>query len=262
MQDLRLTFIQTSLHWQNPEANYAHFDALLESIAPFSSDLILLPEMFNTGFSMQTQYAQELSESKALAFLQKHAQAKDAALLATCMIKEKGHFFNRLLFVEPSGAVVWYDKKHLFRMAQEDQFFQAGTKKVSHTWRGWNLLLQICYDLRFPIWSYNQYFEEENRFLYDVLIYSANFPKVRNQAWNTLLPARAIENSAYCVGINRIGTDGNGIEYEGESAAFNPKGETLWKASNQEVIHTLTLSYQALQSYRNKFETHKDWEKI
>ncbi|MDW8297637.1 MAG: nitrilase-related carbon-nitrogen hydrolase, partial [Raineya sp.] len=195
----------------------------------------------------------EFMNQNTCKWLQGQAEKTQAVVVGSAIIKENNQFYNRLLWVEPSGAIDFYDKRHLFSFAGEDKVFTAGNKKIIKNWKGWNILPLICYDLRFPVWSRNV------NLAYDVLIYIANWPNPRLRAWDILLQARAIENQAYCVGVNRAGTDGNNLPYNGNSAVYDFKGETLAKVENgEEKIIQIVLDKNALQEYRNKFTAYLD----
>lgn len=249
--DLRLTIVQTALHWQDAERNRAMFSEKLAEAA-LQTDLIVLPEMFTTGFSMEAAAHAEEAEGTTLLWMQQEAHQHQAVLTGSVMVKENGQYFNRLYWVRPDGSFAMYNKKHLFRMAKEHHTYTAGTEKLAVELNGWNICPLVCYDLRFPVWSRNV----SNS--YDLLLYVANWPQVRSLAWRTLLQARAIENVAYVAGVNRVGTDGNHHPYSGDSAIIHPKGHHLLQTSETEGIHTLTLSKQQLTDFREAFPAHLD----
>ena len=251
MQNLRVTIIQTALHWHNANANRKMFSEKLAATAP-ATDLIVLPEMFSTGFSMDAPHLAEEAEGPTLQWMQQEAEKHQAVLTGSVIVKEEGKFFNRLYWVRPDGTYTQYDKRHLFRMAKEHHTYTPGTEKLIVTLNGWNICPLVCYDLRFPVWSRNS----ANQ--YDLLLYVANWPKPRSNAWSTLLQARAIENLAYVVGVNRVGTDGNQHPYSGDSAIIHPKGYKLLETAEAEGIHTITLSKQELIEYRDSFPAHLD----
>ncbi len=269
---LNISLIESDLFWENPIKNKNQFEKMFESIfmqkKNEKTDIIILPEMFTTGFTMNTDLAEKFEESATLKWLKEQLKKYDVASTGSIIIKEqKGKeikFYNRLFFVEPNGYYNYYDKKHLFRMAGEHEVFSAGNYLMTFEYKGWKICPQICYDLRFPVFSRNDLKVDKDGMAtsgYDILIYVANFPAARALAWNTLLPARAIENSCYCVGVNRIGKDGKGIEYNGDSAIYNPKGEKL-NTSKEEFEGTKILSYSVsatdLQDYRKKFAVYLD----
>lgn len=251
MQDLTVTIVQTALHWHDAAANRDMFSGKLTKAAP-ATDLIVLPEMFTTGFSMSAAELAEEPEGESLCWMQAMAAAHDTVITGSIIVKEGDNFYNRLFWVRPDGTYEKYDKKHLFRMAKEHHTYTSGKEKLLVKLKGWNICPLVCYDLRFPVWSRNK----ENT--YDLILYVANWPKARNLAWSTLLQARAIENVAYCLGVNRVGTDGNGHPYSGDSAIIHPKGHKLLETSEQEGIHTITLSKKELLAFRESFPAHLD----
>ncbi|GAB3530924.1 amidohydrolase [Pontibacter brevis] len=249
--DLRITIVQTALHWQDAERNRTMFSEKLAQATP-QTDLIILPEMFTTGFSMEVETQAEKAEGPTLHWMQQEAQKHQAVLTGSVMVKENGHYYNRLHWVRPDGSYAKYDKKHLFRMAKEHHTYTAGKEKLTVELKGWNICPLVCYDLRFPVWSRNV----SNS--YDLLLYVANWPQVRSLAWRSLLQARAIENVAYVAGVNRVGTDGNNHPYSGDSAIIHPKGHHLLQTSQVEGLHTLTLGKQELVDFREAFPAHLD----
>jgi omega-amidase len=251
MQTLTITLLQTSLHWHDREANLAMFSKKL-SILNQPTDLIVLPEMFTTGFSMDAAAFAEQMEGPVPDWMRQSAEQHQAVVTGSVIVEEAGKYYNRLLWMRPDGSCDQYDKKHLFRMAGEDGVYTAGQQKLVVELKGWNICPLVCYDLRFPVWSRNV------RNQYDLLLYVANWPEARAQAWRILLQARAIENLAYCVGVNRVGQDGNGIAYAGDSMVVDPKGQVLLSASRLECLPTLTLSRQDLVQFREKFPAHLD----
>lgn len=251
MQDLTVTIVQTALHWHDAAANRAMFTEKLAKAAP-ATDLIVLPEMFTTGFSMHAAELAEEPEGETLRWMQTTALEHNAVMTGSVIVKEKDTYYNRLYWVRPDGTYETYDKKHLFRMAKEHHTYTAGKAKMLVELKGWKISPLVCYDLRFPVWSRNK----ENA--YDMILYVANWPRARNLAWSTLLQARAIENVAYCIGVNRVGTDGNGHPYSGDSAIIHPKGHKLLETSEQEGVHTIRLSKQELQDFREIFPAHLD----
>ncbi|GGG08114.1 amidohydrolase [Pontibacter amylolyticus] len=251
MQDLRITIIQTTLHWQDAAANRAMFSEKLAAAAP-ATDLIVLPEMFTTGFSMDAAGLAEEAEGPTLQWMQEEAARYSAVLTGSVMVKEGDSYYNRLYWVRPDGTYEHYDKRHLFRMAKEHHSYTPGKEKLLVELKGWNICPLVCYDLRFPVWSRNTNSQ------YDLLLYVANWPKPRANAWSTLLQARAIENLSYVVGVNRVGTDGNNHPYSGDSAIIHPKGHKLLETTEAEGIHTITLSKQELTDFREAFPAHLD----
>lgn len=249
--DLRITIIQTSLHWQDARANRQMFSDKLTATQP-ATDLIVLPEMFTTGFSMDAAGLAEAAEGPTLQWMEKEAARYNAVLTGSVMVHENGQYYNRLYWVRPDGSYEHYDKRHLFRMAKEHHTYTAGKAKLLVELKGWNICPLVCYDLRFPVWSRNA------GQAYDLLLYVANWPKPRANAWSMLLQARAIENLSYVVGVNRTGTDGNGHSYTGDSAIIHPKGHHLLNTSEAEGVHTITLSKQELTEFREAFPAHLD----
>ncbi len=244
---LKIAGIQTALVWENVEDNLLHFKTILATI-PTDADLIVLPETFTTGFSMNTSLSSE-SHQKGFTFLKEMAQDKNAAIVGSIMIEENNQFFNRLYFVYPSGEYVFYDKKHLFSLVKENEYFAPGNKQVVADYKGWKIALQICYDLRFPVWN-----RRAENYAYDILLNVANWPERRSFAWKSLLTARAIENQAYVIGINRVGKDGNEIDFSGESIFLDPFGKS--KASLlpfKSGILMADFSYEYLQKVRKSF---------
>lgn len=251
-QDLTVTLLQAELHWENPAANRAAFEAMIAGISS-PTDLFILPEMFTTGFTMNAAELAEEPGGPTTEWLLKMARQTQAALTGSIIIRENGNYYNRLLWVQPDGQIFTYDKHHLFRMAEENSIYSAGKSKTIITWKGWRICPLICYDLRFPVWSRNTSAEP-----YDLLLYVANWPEKRAAAWCSLLPARAIENLSYCIGVNRTGRDGKGILFAGDSAVCDPKGDNFFLPANPEIIHTQTLSYQALADFRKSFPADLD----
>lgn len=251
MQDLTVALVQTDLHWEAIDANLTQLDRQLDHVAP-DVDLVVLPEMFSTGFSMAAPQLAESMSGKAVSWLQVKAAEHKAVVAGSLMIEEQGRYFNRLVWARPDGSLAGYDKKHLFRYAGEHTVYTAGD--VLETWslRGWRIRPFICYDLRFPIWCRNL-----NQ-AYDLALFVANWPAKRTFHWRQLLTARAIENQSYVIGVNRVGTDGNGHHYDGDSAALAPTGESLFEAGAHKTVHTVTLSRETLDAYRKAFPAWKD----
>lgn len=257
MQDLTITLIQSSLHWENPIANLAMFEEKIWQIGQ-PTDVIILPEMFTTGFTMNAAPLAEMMNMQTFKWMNQMADQTGALVLGSFIARDKDRYFNRLLWMEPGGNVKTYDKRHLFRMAEEHKLYAAGDSKMIGNWKGWNICPLVCYDLRFPVWSRNTRVTNKDQMAYDALIYVASWPEARVYAWDTLLKARAIENLSYTVGVNRTGPDGNGILYNGHSAVLNPRGETIYAAGEKEEIKTLTLDHQLLLSHRSRFPAYLD----
>jgi predicted amidohydrolase len=247
MEDLRITVVQSDLHWQNPQANLAMFEEKIWQIGQ-PTDLILLPEMFTTGFSMEAAHLAEPTGLTTFRWMQQQAAQTKAVVAGSYIVQEAGKYYNRLMAVFPDGTHAQYDKRHLFRLAGETEHYTAGKERLVLNIKGWRICPMICYDLRFPVWS-----RRHKDFQYDCLIYLANWPVPRVQAWATLLKARAIENQSYCVGVNRVGTDGIGLEYSGDSAVINYKGDELFTARYTNCLHTVQLEYASLQAFRERF---------
>jgi omega-amidase len=252
MQDLTISIIQTPLFWEDKERNLAMFSQKINDIED-KTDLIILPEMFTTGFSMKPEQFAEETEGETLKNMREWASEKECIVTGSIIVKENQSYFNRLLWVRADGSYENYDKRHLFRFAGEDDHYTAGSEKLIVELNGWKICPLICFDLRFPVWSRNVNKE------YDCLIYVANWPAVRSSAWNTLLQARAHENQCYVVGVNRIGEDGNAIPHSGNSAVIEPKGNTSSKIQpNIEGIDTVSLTWNELIDFREKFPVSLD----
>ena len=255
MQDITISLIQSQLHWHEPDANLAMFEEKIWQIKE-KTDLIILPEMFNTGFSMAAEQLAEPMNSKTFRWMKQQAAQTGAVVVGSYIVKEGGKYFNRLIWMEPDGQYATYDKRHLFRMANEHHHFDMGNKRLIRELKGWRICPLVCYDLRFPVWSRN--LDPEGELAYDLLIYIANWPEPRSLAWSVLLQGRAVENLCYVAGVNRVGTDGNDISYNGCSAVVDPKGQRLYYAEECEAIHTISLSGEELLRYREKFPAHLD----
>lgn len=249
MNKINLFLIQTDLDWENPDANRKHFEELILGLdAP---GLVILPEMFTTGFSMRSRQLAEDMSGETLGWMKRLSQKTGLAICGSIIISESGNYYNRLLFVTPDD-VFTYDKRHLFSIAGEDASFTSGNQRLVVQWQGWRIMPLVCYDLRFPVWS-------RNRNDYDMLIYVANWPASRRSVWDALLKARAIENQAVVIGVNRIGCDGEKICYNGGTCLINERGETLVSAvDNATVVLKHTLNLQDLSDFRQKFSAWKD----
>ena len=250
MMNLRLSLVQTDLVWEDPAANCAQLEERLADLAG-KTDVVVLPEMFATGFSMSPSGA-EIGRGPVLQWMQVQATRLGALMIGSLKVKQQNSFLNRLYAVHPDGSFVSYDKRHLFRMGAENEFYQAGDKQVIVSYKGWNLAVFICYDLRFPVWSRNV------GMAYDAAIYVANWPAPRANAWRTLLQARAIENLAYVVGVNRVGTDANNLSYAGDSLLVDFKGGLHLDLQAKDQILTSELSAVDLADFRAKFPAHLD----
>ncbi len=248
---LKISVFQFDLVWEDAVANRAKVDQLLGQM-PAGTDIVFLPEMFSTGFTMNVSQVAETMSGETIAWMKLQSQKNSVALCGSLIIHEAGKYYNRLVFVTPSGIVSQYDKRHLFAMGNEDGYFQAGSERLIVEYEGWRICPLICYDLRFPVWS-------RNRSEYDVLAYCANWPESRKDVWNTLLKARAIENQSYVVGVNRVGVDGNKISYSGNSQLIDAKGKVLASVDEpEESIISAEFSYRELTNFRIKFPVLND----
>lgn len=252
-ENLHITLLQTSLYWEDKAANLSMFDKKLEEVKEHT-DLIVLPEMFSTGFSMRSEILAETMDGETLKWMRLKAAQKKCVITGSVIIKEEGAYYNRLLWVSPDGDVKYYSKRHLFRMAKENNYYNSGSERLVVELKGWKIAPLICYDLRFPVWS-----RRTKMFDYDALIYVANWPERRNHPWKTLLMARAIENQSYVAGVNRVGLDGNNIIHSGDSAVIDFKGEKISSLNAfEEKAETITLNKQTLSDFRQSFPAHMD----
>ncbi len=254
MQNLTITFIQTELVWEDIPANLKMLDEKIEAINN-PTDLILLPEMFSTGFSMNPESLAETMRGSAVMWMLKKSKETAAHMAGSLMIEENGHYFNRLVWVSPDGQVFTYDKRHLLRMGGEEKVYRAGQRLLTVDLNGWRIRPFICYDLRFPVWMRN------TTPPYDLAIVVANWPAAREIHWQMLLRARAIENQAYVIGVNRVGVDGNQIEYNGYSCVVDFQGNVHYQTVGHEFTQLANLSYSALKNYRDTFPAWKDRDK-
>jgi omega-amidase len=241
---MQVTLIQAPLIWENPKSNRNYFEARINSITE-NVDLIVLPEMFTSGFTMNPEHVAETMEGETITWLKVLAKARNCAITGSLVIAENGNFYNRLVFVFPSEAVQFYDKRHLFTLAGEDKVYTGGNQKTVVEYLGWKICPMICYDLRFPAFSRNS---ED----YDLLIYVASWPKIRTNAWDALLKARAIENMSYAIGVNRIGTDANSYEYIGHSQAVDFLGNYVMEPEESEGCFTVKLEKEKMLQTRQK----------
>lgn len=251
MQNLTVTLIQTALYWESPTANLAMLEEKISQIDQ-ATDLIVLPEMFNSGFTMNPAQVAEPMNLTTTKWMRQMAARTGAVITGSFVVKEGTQYYNRLLWMQPDGQFDYYDKRHLFRMAHEHEYYSAGNRLIIKELKGWRVCPLICYDLRFPVWSRNVNLQ------YDLLLYVANWPAARAPHWNALLQARAIENLSYVVGVNRVGADGKGIPYAGDSAVISFNGERLFQHTNEEIIHTQLLDRESLDRYRAKFPAYLD----
>ena len=264
MSQLTITTIQTNLVWEDKVANLQLLEEKVNAIEE-KTEIVVLPEMFSTGFSMQPQLFAETMEGETVDWMRRIAEDKRIIVTGSIIIKEENHFYNRLIWMLPNGDVGFYNKRHLFAYGEEDKHYTAGNKRLIASVKGWKINLQVCYDLRFPVWARQAApslpppkVEEKANPEYDVLIYVANWPERRSHAWKTLLCARAIENQCYVVGVNRVGTDGHNINYSGNSLVIDPLGEVLYHMAEEEDIFTITLQKEWLEEVRTKFPFWKD----
>ena len=258
MQDLNIRIIQADLFWEDTDRNLKKFDQLLRNI-DLSNDLVVLPEMFNTGFTMNVKKCAETEDGKTITWLRQKAKELNCVIAGSLLIHENGAFYNRLIWMKQDGSFEYYNKRHLFRMSNEHLTMSEGREKKIVELNGWKINLQICYDLRFPVWSKNSH--KDGIYAYDILLYIANWPEIRKHAYEKLLPARAIENQAFVVWINRVGKDGNDIAHSGDSSVTDPYGKELKKAKpNLEEVLSIKLSWKELADFRKKFQVGLDWD--
>ena len=256
MQDLKVTLVQANQVWEDKKENMRHFEELLAEVE--ETDIIVLPEMFHTGFTMHAKkFAEEMKKSSAISWLQSMAAKKNAAIYTSFIAKEDDYYFNRGVFVEPSGKYTHYDKRKLFTLAGEEKVFKAGHVKTRIHYKGWKIQLQICYDLRFPEITRNG-LQDHKSAKFDALLYVANWPEKRNTHWKALLTARAIENQCYTIGLNRVGKDGKGLTYSGDSMLIDPIGDKTECSPNQEEVLVLELKYDKLVEVRQQLPFLKD----
>lgn len=275
MLPLTITTIQTNLAWENKAANLQMLEKKIDGLEE-KTEVIILPEMFSTGFSMQPALLAEDMDGETVRWMEEVAAKNKIILTGSLIIKEDDRYYNRLIWMLPNGQNGYYDKRHLFGYAGEDKQFAAGNRRLIASVKGWRINLQVCYDLRFPVWARNRVLEilqpagevvlpaaikettNDTRPEYDLLIYVANWPERRSHAWKTLLCARAIENQCYVVGVNRVGRDGNNINHSGNSLVIDPLGEVLYHIADEEDIFTITLQREHLEDVRTKFPFWKD----
>jgi predicted amidohydrolase len=244
--------IQAPIRWEDRDKNLEYYGELLRRIKG-KTDMAVVPETFTTGFSMNVEKLADTMDGKTVPTIKSWAEKYKLAVTGSFIAKENGNYYNRAFFITPEGKAYYYDKRHLFRMGEEEKHFTPGAKQTIVSYKGWNICLQVCYDLRFPVWSRNV------NNAYDLLIYVANWPEVRSAVWHSLLPARALENIAYVCGVNRTGIDGKGFAYRGGSMLYTPKGKKLADAGKRkEIIRTCTLSKEELTDLRTKFPAWED----
>ncbi|SCY47783.1 amidohydrolase [Rhizobium sp. NFACC06-2] len=252
-KDLRVTLVQADLAWENTERNLQQFDRHLDEIE--ATDLIVLPEMFTTGFSMNPKAVAEPMDGLAVNWLLETARRHDADIVGSVAIAEDGRYFNRLIWARPDSTLIHYDKRHLFTYAGEHEHYTPGQAQQLIELKGWSIAPFICFDLRFPVWS-------RNRGQYDAAIYIASWPARRASHWKTLLPARAIENQSYVIGVNRVGIDGNDLSYDGDSMVIDPLGEICFHANVKPTVHQRRLSRQLLDETRIKLPFLRECERF
>ncbi|NPD44454.1 MULTISPECIES: amidohydrolase [unclassified Lentimicrobium] len=260
MQDLTVTFIQSNLVWNDFRANLLTFSEKLNAVSE-KTDLVVLPEMFNTAFVVEPETVDKEAAHISLDWMIRNAQKYDTAICGSMIVNEEGNYYNRFYWVEPNGNIQKYDKRHLFTLGNEHLKITAGQENIIIEYKGWKIKPLVCYDLRFPVWAKNTY--ANGQYEYDLLIYVANWPAARNYAWKSLLVARAIENQAYVVGVNRIGPDANGTKHTGFSSIIEPKGELISEeVENIESSQTISLSAVDMNTYREKFTIGIDWDEF
>lgn len=251
MEQLKVTLFQAYLFWENIDKNIKNISLRLSSIRE-KTDLIVLPEMFNTGFTMNAEANAEAMDGKTINWMAEIAQKFNAVVTGSIIIKENSKFYNRLIWMQPNGEYQYYDKKHLFGLGLEDKTYTAGKKHLIVELKGWKIMLAICYDLRFPVWLRN------NNEKYDLLLIVANWPEQRAHHWRMLLPARAIENQAFVIALNRVGHDGNEVYYSGDSTCLNPSGNVIYYKRDEEDLYTFKINRDDVQNIRSEMQFLKD----
>lgn len=257
LRPLRVSLVQGATRWHDAPANRAYYGELVRSLRGLS-DLILLPETFLSGFTNDTQANAEPMSGESLDWLRALSAEVGAVIAGSLVVREGGACVNRLLWMRPDGGFLQYDKRHLFRMSGEHQRYAAGREPLVTELQGWRIRAEVCYDLRFPVWLRNRYDREVGRFDYDLLVFVANWPSARRHAWRSLLRARAIENLAYCAGVNRVGVDGNDLPYSGDSVALDFLGQPLVELGAQEQVATVRLDPGELAAHRERFPAWMD----
>jgi predicted amidohydrolase len=258
-KDLNIVLLQTDIFWEDVGKNLAHFSQLVMEI-PEPVDLVVLPEMFSTGFTTNTGKCAETMKGPSMKFLKETAGRMDCMIVGSLLIGDKTGFYNRLVCMSPDGTFQKYDKRHLFRLSEEYKVMHSGDRKIVVQNNGWQYLPLVCYDLRFPVWSKNTY--RNGKHEYDFLVYPSNWPLSRAHVWKSLLIARAIENQAYVIGVNRIGADGYGTQHAGNSMVIDPKGMIVAEAGDKEEILQATLSMEELILFRESFKIGLDWDRF
>ncbi len=258
-KDLNIVLLQSDIFWEDTGKNLDHFSSMINNIRE-PADMIVLPEMFSTGFTVNTGKCAETMDGPSMHFLEETARTKNCLIVGSLLIREEPGFYNRLVCMFPDGTFQTYDKRHLFRLSEEYKVMQGGNRKIIVQKDDWHFLPLVCYDLRFPVWSKNTYRNGEHE--YDFLVYPSNWPHSRVYVWRSLLIARAMENQAYVIGVNRIGTDGYGIRYSGNSMVVDPKGIIISEAGDKEEILQVTLSMEELELYRESYKIALDWDRF
>ncbi len=255
MSSLTISIIQTNLFWEDKAANLEMLGRKIISISE-KTELVILPEMFTTGFSMKPETFGETMDGPTIQWMKDLAARKKIIITGSLIIEENGAYFNRLIWMLPNGELGYYNKRHLFAFGDEHNHYSPGNKKLIASVKGWKINLQVCYDLRFPVWARQTPGAEENK--YDLMINVANWPEKRSTAWKTLLAARAIENQCYVIGVNRVGNDGNNISYDGDSMIIDPLGEIIYQKNKDEDVFTYTLEKENVIQTRAHFPFWKD----
>lgn len=264
MDKLIITTIQTDLHWENKDANLGMLAEKIKGIKE-RTNIVVLPEMFSTGFTMKPELLAEKMDGETVVWMKNLAKEKGIILAGSLSIEEEGEYFNRFIWMLPSGQYGYYDKRHCFSLGGEDEHYAPGNKRTIASVGGWKINLQICYDLRFPVWARQQSFsdlEKEATPEYDLLINVANWPEKRSHHWKTLLQARAIENQCYVVGVNRVGKDGNGTYHAGDSMVVDPLGNALYHKTAAEDVHTVAIEKSKLEEVRSRLPFWKDGDQF
>ena len=255
MSSLTLTIIQTDLSWENKSANLQRLKEKIEAMDE-RTEIVVLPEMFSTGFTMVPELFAETMDGETVTWMKERAENNKIIITGSLIIEEDGQYFNRLIWMLPNGEMGHYDKRHLFGYGDEDKHYTAGNKRLIASVKGWRINLQVCYDLRFPVWSRQQCTSAESE--YDLLIYVANWPERRSHAWKTLLCARAIENQCFVAGVNRVGKDNKNVYYSGNSLVIDPLGQVLYHMADVEDVFTITLQKEEVDKVRTQFPFWKD----
>jgi len=258
IEDIKVSLVQSDIVWEEIEENLKSFDIKITDIEN-SPDLIVLPEMFATGFTMNVDKCAEKKDGIVVNWMKEKAKQKNCVLTGSVLIEDDGKYFNRMFWIRPNGTYETYDKRHLFRMGNEHKTMSVGTERMIVELKGWKINLQICYDLRFPVWSKNNF--RDGKYEYDALLYIANWPEIRSHAYKSLLTARAIENQSYVIWVNRVGKDGNEIYHTGDTLIVDPYGKIIYQAeAGKEQSISGTLSKRKLEDFRRKFTVGMDWD--